>query len=90
MPYAILIAGLLLGFYGLVRFAQKASPAQMRKLAEAGIILVFILVLLYLIITEKLGLVVVMLIAALPVLFARWRKRRMKQSPPPDGGPDIL
>lgn len=86
MPYVILIAGLLLGLYGLIRFSEKATTGQMRKLAEAGIALVFILALLYLIITEKLGLVVVMLIAALPVLFARWRKRKMEQIPPPDSG----
>ncbi|HEY8190640.1 MAG TPA: hypothetical protein VIF12_08135 [Micavibrio sp.] len=88
MPYVILIAGLLLGLYGLIRFSEKATTAQMKRLLEASLVFVFILGFLYLIITEKLGLVVVMLIAALPVLFARWRKRRIKQLPPPASGPD--
>ena len=88
MPYVILIAGLLLGLYGLIRFSENATTAQMKRLLEAALVFVFILGLLYLIITEKLGLVVVMLIAALPVLFARWRKRKIKQLPPPDNGSD--
>lgn len=77
MPYALLIIGVLLGLYGLMRFADKATTAQMKLLFEAAIALVFIVALLYLILSERLGLIVLWLLVALPFYFARWRKRKL-------------
>ena len=79
MPYVLLIIGILLGFYGLVRFADKATTTQMKLLFEAAIALLFIIALLYLILSERLGLIVLWLVIALPFYFARWRKRKLEK-----------
>jgi len=80
MPYILLIIGVLLGLYGLIRFADKASAAQMKKLMEALFALVLAIILLYLIVTEKLGLIVLWLIFALPFFLMIWRRRKLKET----------
>ena len=77
MPYVLLIIGILLGLYGLVRFADKASPGQMKTLFEAFFALLLAVALLYLILSERLGLIVLWLVIALPFFLAVWRKRRL-------------
>ena len=79
MPYVLFIIGILLGLYGLIRFADKASTRQMKLLFETAIALVFILALLYLILSERLGLIVIWLLVALPFYVIRWRKRKLAQ-----------
>ena len=79
MPYVLLIIGLMLGLYGLIRFADKATTTQMKLLFEAATALLLCLILLYLIVTEKLALIVLWLIVALPFFILRWRKWKLEK-----------
>lgn len=88
MPYLILIAGLLLGLYGLYRFFLGASPEQVRALFRTAAITVLTVALLFMALTERLGAALILFILTLPATLP-WLRRKLAgknaaQTPPPE------
>lgn len=66
MPYLILIIGLLVGIYALIRFFAKARPSQIRAFFRILIITIYFVILLFLALTGRIIISIALLILAIP------------------------
>jgi hypothetical protein len=75
MPYLILIAGLLIGFYALYKFFLTASVGEMKAFFTTGAFVALCLALFFMAITRRLPLALVLLIVTFPFIWKFIRQR---------------
>lgn len=77
MVYLILAIGILIGLYSLYKFFISATPAQIKKAAKNALIVVFIGFLLFLAVSGRLPLALILSLIFIPFVF-KWLHKKIK------------
>lgn len=75
MPYLILVFGLIVGGYALLRFFMKASPEQIKQAIFIAAIILFTLTLLLFALSGRI-IVAIALLVPVVMIFAGWYRKR--------------
>lgn len=74
MPYILLILGLLIGGFALLRFFSKASVEQIKLFFRICLLIVYGFVLLYFAMTGRIVIAIGIFVLSLPILLSYYRK----------------
>jgi len=75
MPYLILVIGLMVGVYALIRFFAKAEPKQIRTFFRISIIAIHLMILLFFALTGRVAISIALFVLAIPFIIPYFKKK---------------
>ena len=88
MPYLILVIGMIVGIYALMRFFSKASPKQIKSFIHIVIIVIYCMIMLFFALTGRIIISIALLTLVIPFSISYFKGKKKERKDKGDNDDD--